>query len=442
MRYSEFKISLIESKEDKEAKELLFKTADGNVLRKVVDFLKTSLKKVKPDTDNALTKTDTDTNIDNKISPVNPVKEDINADKAFAIQAIEELAKAGATDDIQHLISFLRKNEIYENTKRAINSNISQGVKGDLDKKLGQMIIDLNAPFEEKLKFLDMLADQEGLWNGKELISNLSGNIYSKLSKNSVATALAKPIALKLRGAMGYGPDQGPGEFLLALTGNGIDLADKSDLVLINGMGVEVKADGTSVNPNTKKTSRSGGRLYATSGYNGGTGARAKVKEALLEVGVPSDVFDQFGWNGKKKGQKYKNLNFNAGGVNNLNTLLEEYTQDGSAKQVLKSIARGFYTDLPPGMEKDFVENSSTGNKIDYKTALTEFVALGHEYYKLLEGHDYIMIFNTDNGDYVMIKDGNDMKEAVSQGKIKISSGMDFFDDRSKGTPQLLTGSI
>lgn len=439
MRYSEFKIPLIESKEDNEAKELLSQTDDGNVLRKAVNFLKSKLAKIKPD---VTKEPNTLSNVDD-ISPTEtPVKEDINADKAFAIQAIEELAKAGATEDIQQLISFLRKSEIYEHTKRAINNNISQGVKGDLDKKLGQMIIDLNASFDEKAAFLDMLATQKGMWDGKELISNLSGNIYTKLSKNPIANELAKPIALKLRGAMGYGPDQGPGEFLLALTGKGIDLADKSDLVLINGMGVEVKADGTSVNPETNKSSRSGGRLYATSGYNGGTGARPKVKEALLKAGVPNDAFDNFGWNGKEKGKKYPSLNFNASGFKNLNKLLAEYTKDGAAKQVLQAIAGGFYTDLPAGLENDFVENSSKGNQIDFKTAIIEFVALGHEYYKLLEGHDYIMIFNTDNGDYVMIKDGNDMKQALKQGSVKVNGGMDYFDDRSKGTPQLLTGNI
>ena len=99
--------------------------------------------------------------------------------------------------------------------------------------------------------------------SGNVLISNLTGNIYDMLSSNPIANALAKPIALQLRGAMGYGPDQGPGEFLLALTGGGIDLAEKSDLVLIDGKGVEVKADGTSIGKSGKK-SRSGGRLYST----------------------------------------------------------------------------------------------------------------------------------------------------------------------------------
>ena len=31
---------------------------------------------------------------------------------------------------------------------------------------------------------------------------------------------------------------------------------------------------------------------------------------------------------------------------------------------------------------------------------------------------------------------------ALEKGILKTSGGMDFFDDRSKGTPQLLTGNI
>ena len=67
---------------------------------------------------------------------------------------------------------------------------------------------------------------------------------------------------------------------------------------------------------------------------------------------------------------------------------------------------------------------------------------MGHAYYKAKEGHDYIMIFNTDNGNYVTIDTADDMKKALEKGILKTSGGMDFFDDRSKGTPQLLTGNI
>jgi hypothetical protein len=41
-----------------------------------------------------------------------------------------------------------------------------------------------------------------------------------------------------------------------------------------------------------------------------------------------------------------------------------------------------------------------------------------------------------------MIKDASDMKQLLDSGHVKLNGGMDFFDDRSKGTPQILTGTI
>lgn len=468
MRFSDFKDIVVEQKtivesseEGQEAKELLHRASNPSVIAAAVKFLRKLVDKnqvtdqepaqaqqPKPTQEPAEPEQEPEQEPAQAQQPVraesteftkSQILEDAQSMKREALSLIDQVEDE---EQLNALLSFLRKNDIFELCHAAIEANISQGVKEDLDKKLGQMIMDLNAPFEEKEEFLKQLATGEGYWDGEDLIRNLKGNVYQKMSGNSVASALAKPIALQLRGKMGYGPDQGPGEFLLAFTGAGIDLAEKSDLVLISGKGVEVKADGTAVNPNTGKKSRSGGRLYATSGYNGGTGARSLVRSTLIEAGVPEEALDEFGWNGKTKGKKYNNLNFNKAGIANMNQLLAEYTEGGAAERILAAIARGFYTDLPSGMESDFVKNSSKNNQIDYATAIKEFVALGHEYYKHQEGHDYIMIFNTDNGDYVMIKDGGDMKALIDEGALKISGGMDYFDDRSKGTPQILTGSV
>jgi hypothetical protein len=452
MRFKEINLKLIaESKdESKEAKELLHKTGNISVLAKAVKYLRDLVKNKDPQTQVG---SEIPNNKGQKITPSSSIQKSLNNPNATVESLILEdamslkkeafalLDQIADEEQLFKLISFLKQNEIFDLCHAAIQANISQGVKDDLHKKLGQMIMNLKLPFEAKEEFLQKLGTGEGLWPGSDLVKNLTGNVYDKLSNDPIASKLAKPIALQLRGKMGYGPDQGPGEFLLALTGGGIDLAEKSDLVLIDGKGVEVKADSISANADGKK-SRAGGRLYATTGYNGGTGARSYVQNALLNAGVPKEAFDDFGWNKKIKGVKYKNLNFNKAGIKNLNELLKEYTQPGSAEQVLQAIATGFYTDLPQGLANDFVKNPVQNNQIDYDKAIIEFVALGHEYYKAKEGHDYIMIFNTNTGAYVMIKDGQDMKKALSQGVLKLGSGMDFFDDRSKGTPQILTGNI
>ena len=133
-------------------------------------------------------------------------------------------------------------------------------------------------------------------------------------------------------------------------------------------------------------------------------------------------------------------------GFDNFNLLIDQYKDkvDADIKtKFLEAMAKGFYPDMPENLGKDFIANSidKQGN-VDYATTMREFVAMGHAYYKAKEGHDYIMIFNTDNGNYVTIDTADDMKKALEKGVLKTSGGMDFFDDRSKGTPQLLTGNI
>ena len=458
MRFYEFKqgmqskIELIEARQglEKAVADLLHSASNPGIISKAVEFLRSKVKGNTPDPETPDPETpdpnQPEIKPNNQDAPeedpnIQPVKENFNTLKKEAMGLINQVQDE---EELLKLLSFLRKNELFELSHAAIEANISQGVKGNLDKKLGQLLLDLNAPFEDKEAFLKQLSSGDGYWDGNSLITQKNGNIYDKL-QDTVAKKVSKPIALELRGKMGYGPDQGPGEFLLALTGKGIDLADKSDLILINGKGVEVKADGVSQNA-SGKTSRSGGRLYATSGYNGGTGARQYIHKILLKAGIPEPALDDFGWNGRTKGEKYTSLNFNKTGIDNFNDLIDQYKDkvDPNIKtQFLKAMTKGFYPDMPEELGKSFISNSidSQGN-IDYATAMREFVAMGHAYYKAKEGHDYILIFNTNTGNYVTIETAKDMLKALEPGgTLKVNGGMDYFDDRSKGTPQLLTNS-
>jgi hypothetical protein len=90
-------------------------------------------------------------------------------------------------------------------------------------------------------------------------------------------------------------------------------------------------------------------------------------------------------------------------------------------------------------MSDKFINTVNQDGTIDYKTMMTELIVLGHLYYKAQEGHDYIMVLNTNTGDYVMMGDEAQTRKLLQQGVVRPNSGMDFFDDRSKGTPQLLT---
>ena len=317
-----------------------------------------------------------------------PVAEDLSADKAFAMQAIDEITKSGDVQQLNAVISFLKSSELMEEAKKAIVANISQGDKGGFSQKLGQMVQNINAPFEQKIAFFNKM--QKGFWDGTDLLNNSTGNIYQKLQADPIMAQLAKPMALQFRGAMGYGPDQGPGEFLLALTGQGVDLADKSDLVIVDGVGVEVKADGKS--PTSSK--RSGGRLYSTSGYGNASSARMSMYKAMIDSGIPAEELKQFGWPSRQKGVKYANLNFNISGVDNMNALFSKYTDRTGVQKIMTAMINALYIELPQGMSDKFINSVGADGTLDYKTMMDELIVLAHMYYMHQEGHDKIMVFH------------------------------------------------
>jgi topoisomerase IA-like protein len=90
-------------------------------------------------------------------------------------------------------------------------------------------------------------------------------------------------------------------------------------------------------------------------------------------------------------------------------------------------------------MDSQFISLAQSDGTIDPVQAQVELIAMAHDYYRHQEGHDYIMVFNSNNGEYVMIKDGNDVRSLMKSGDLKSTAAFDLFDDRSKGSPQLLT---
>lgn len=431
MRAREFLFE--DTKVDKEAKDLIQKVDNPDAIKKAVDYLKNLLAKIKPQQEP-------------EPEEAEEVTEDINGDKQFAMAAIEELSKSGNTQELNAIISFLRRAELLELANSAIKAQLSAGVAGGLDQRLADLVMKVNTTFDEKEKFLSHLASGKGFWDGSDLLNGNTGNIYKKLDSIPVLKDIYKTISKKFRGAMGYGPDQGPGEFLLALTGEGVDLADKSDLVLVDGKGVEVKADnGGIISPKTGKKSRAGGRLYATSGYGNAGSSRVIMYKKMRELGVPEEVLNGYGWPNKKsvpKGTKVPlgGLNFNVKGIENLNKLFSEYLDAEGARQVMAGALKGMYTELPDKLASTFLNNVLDGNQIISEPVLnTEFIALGNDYYKMKEGHDYIMVFNTTSGGYLMINNANDVRKLMKSGALTHTGGFDMHDDRSKGTPQLIT---
>ena len=415
-----------------EAKELISKVDTPSAINKAVAYLNDILKKINPEQK----PNDTDDM---------PVAESPGSDKQFAIDAIEKIAASGNEDQLNAVINFLRTAELTELATAAINARLTQGVKGGLDQKLVQIVQSLNTSFEKTEAILQQMASPDAFWDGTLLLQSSVGNVYDQIT-DPIVKELAKKMSIQLRGAMGYGPDQGPGEFMLALTGSGVDLADKSDLVLVDGKGVEVKADnGGIVSTKTGKKSRSGGRLYSTSGYGTAVTAKLVMYEVLKKQGITDEELQKYGWPKRIDGQEIikGGLNFNAAGVNNLNNLINNNNKindkRASMQSVMAAFANGLYLELPVGMISSFLEAVPSDGIIDYQTMMKELVLLGHEYYKKQEGHDYIMIFNTQTGKFGMMGDEKTSRDIIGSNKIKVNSGMDMNDDRSKGTPQLLT---
>jgi hypothetical protein len=47
-------------------------------------------------------------------------------------------------------------------------------------------------------------------------------------------------------------------------------------------------------------------------------------------------------------------------------------------------------------------------------------------------------LFNTENGNYAIIQDANDFDQLFNSGKVVLTSHLDWYDDRSKGSSQII----
>ena len=254
--------------------DIIGKIKNPSVISKANDIIQNLLNKVKPQNPNKPQQSQTND------PDQQPVEEDIQSEKDEIINAVMELAKSGNQEAMWKYYNIVKEPYITQLSTDAISANIAQGVLGGMDKRLAQTVMNVNASFEDKEAFLLRMASKDGFWDGNELITTTSGNIYEKFN-DPILKAIQYDLAVgnSFTGALGYGPNQGPGEFLLALTGKGIGLAEKSDLI-VNGTGVEVKAD------NGRKKSRSGGRMIATAGYGNAVTAKMAMYKTMIELGV------------------------------------------------------------------------------------------------------------------------------------------------------------
>ena len=336
------------------------------------------------------------------------------------------------------LIDVLRKDELSSLATQVIMKKLG-AVNGHIDKKLRDLVIRAKHTFEEKEQFLKKLASGDGYFDGNKMLSQTNGNIYNAVKANPVAAELAPKMSIEFRGDMGYGPSQGPGEFMMALLGRNIGLATKGDLQIGNSV-VEIKATSRG-----KNGGHSGGRLYSTTGYGSNTMIKRELYQVLLSAGIPQDILLEYGMPSRQAAQeagvpiRKGALNLNLTGIANLGELFKEYdiSQD-RAKQIVKVILDGLYTKLPDGMDKLLLDTIKNDGTIDPREFLIEMTKLAHEYYMGLEGHAALMLFNTESGNYAIMYDADDVGRNLHDNTISLTSHLDLDDDRAKGSSQLI----
>ena len=417
-----------DSQEQKELKSLVASTDNDKVLAQIINYLKSKVSTAKPDSAAPQTSIATPAEKDSAAKKTIAVEDAANL-KSQALQLITQLEDP---EELDKLISFLRRSEISDLAKRVIAQQFDS-VQGDLDKKLSALLTRIKNPFDEKIQFLEKILQQGGIFDGTTLLANKTGNIYSLIKNDPIAGAIAKILATQFRGTMGYGPDQGPGEIMMILLGKNINLANKGDLEIGNNS-VEVKATSKG------EKSLSGGRLTTTTGYGRSTSIKKILFTKMVEAGIPAEVLAQYGWPSKSSDQKTVpgGLNLNSAGLNNLSNLFKQYLSQEDAKKIIEIMLDGMYTKLPDNMDTPVLDLVQSDGSFDNKKFLKELNKLAHKYYQFIEGHDTLMLFNTDNGNYVLIQDAADFDELFDSGKVALTSHLDWNDDRAAGSSQIV----
>lgn len=405
-----------------EVADLVQKTKNTTLLSKIYDYLSSKVKKDEP-------KNTAPTPQPNNTDPVTE-SADGNL-KAKVLAMLDELDDN--SPEWNRIIEVLRKDELTQLAREVVHKKMGS-VNNHLDKKFRDMVMRVKLPFEQKEAFLTRLSKGDGFFDGKQMLSKNVGNVYDAVKNNPVASILARQMAVEFRGEMGYGPAQGPGEIMMVLLGKNIGLATKGDLQIGNKV-AEIKATSRG------KKSMSGGRLYSTTGYGANTMIKRELYNNLVAAGIPKDVLAQYGLPKKEKGDKAiaGGLNLNPSGLLNMSNLFKEYNVGKEkAQTIIKDLINGLYTKLPNGMEKPILDLIKNDGTFDPNKFLVEMTKLAHTYYMMLEGHDVLMLFNSENGNYALMTTPEDIERLLDRGIISLTSHLDLNDDRSKGSSQLI----
>ena len=354
------------------------------------------------------------------------IVQDIAVRKQNLSQQIESI---NCKNKLLEIENFIYKDKIFKLAETAMHEMVGF-TNRSVHQSFAQMVLNHNSSIDQKVEFFSQIINHGGVWDGETLLKNKRGNVY-KMLNNSIARDLCEKMSKDLSGNLGLGPTQGIGEVFFALTGQGIGMADIGDLEVF-GKKVELK---TTTKKNGKYT---GGRLYSNSGYGSNTQIKQILSDKLLEVGMNLDTVNCYLW-APTDNRPTGGFNLNNSGMQNLSNELSKLHSQEKTVEVMCSIISNLYIYVNKSYVKELLEKFINHNgSFDKDTMMTLFIIIAHDYYEYQKDHDCVMYFNADNGNYVLVDDSADYFDLLNGTMLSLTSHIDWNDDRSKGTAQII----
>jgi hypothetical protein len=351
---------------------------------------------------------------------------DTNSRKLFLTEYIKNIQ---SHEPLLELENFIFKDKIFDLARISIQEMVGF-VHESVYRQFGQMVLEHPSDINEKFDFFNQIIEHGGVWDGEYLFQNKKGNVYNNIS-NRIAKDLAIRISKELAGNIGIGPTQGIGEVFFALTGQGISMASIGDLMIYE-KNIEIKT--TTFN----KRKYSSGRLYSNSGYGSNTQIKPILVKKLIEIGVNEKTVNHYMYN-KSKTKPRGGFNLNNSGLKNLNNELSKLHNKEKTVDVFFTIIQNLYLFVDLEYVKSFLNNLvKDDGSFNPSIAMMVLIVIGHEYYASQKKHNGVMYFNVENGNYVLVENSSDYFNLLQNKTLALTSYIDWNDDRSKGTAQIV----
>lgn len=280
---------------------------------------------------------------------------------------------------------------------------------------------------ERVLEFLKA-AENGSVINNMELVSRDHGNITDVFDDDykDVLVELA-PQLFKLKPPAAGSANIGPGELALAMLGNPSNKADKGD-ININGEMYEIKAGSGTV----------GGR------FNSSDVGKAKEGWKPWNDGIKKIMganYDPNQTNVAKSGKKTlgSKFNWNDSGVQKFNAEVGPYTDKAKTVELISNVMKVLFKNYKkiknmPQYIDGMINNDGTINVDLY---MMYWARALYDSYQEADGVTNILIINTGNLDYTIIRNSQDV-EGKFQKTFRTSGGFNWNDGQQTASPQFV----